>query len=548
MSKELKSLIAERISAGLKRKSVTSASRYACAYRVMTKDYKGPWSFKYHPWLREMHDSGSELNVGQKAAQMGFTEWALNMAFYHLDIHKRDVLYVLPSESDASDFSAGRFDPAIEASPYLKDLFCDVSNVGHKRTGQSNLYVRGSRSRSKLKSIPTGTVLFDEVDEMVQNNIPLAMERASGQLLKSFYMISTPTIDKAGINEYFLGTTQEHFFFRCPGCSRLTELIFPECLEITAEKHDDPGIINSFLKCKDCSVKLVHELKYEWLASGIFVPTFKEQINRGFTVNQMYSSTVKPHTLGGLYLKGQKDEADLQEFYNSKMALTHTPVDAKVDDIMIDKCTKQYLKGNVRKTRIITMGVDVGKFLHFEIDEWALNDVRTPGLDINDDAKPRLLYEGSVRSFEELDRFMRDYYIAGCVVDRHPETREARRFATRFWGRVLLCMYGRGINGKQVQHGSEDELTITVDRTSWLDLSLGRFRYNQIDLPLDLSMEYREHIKNPVRIPVKDSDGNTVHKYVNTDDDHFAHARNYSEIALQIAASLLTPTNIGRVI
>jgi hypothetical protein len=43
-----------------------------------------------------------------------------------------------------------------------------------------------------------------------------------------------------------------------------------------------------------------------------------------------------------------------------------------------------------------------------------------------------------------------------------------------------------------------------------------------------------------VRIYEKDVDGNPIGKYVKagSDDDHFAHARNYSEIALPLAASL----------
>ncbi len=214
--KALAQLIAERISAGLKRKSLTTCSRWSEACRVMGGDsFPGPWTFKYHPWLREMHDSTAEMNVGQKAAQMGYTEWALNTVFYNIDVRNRDVLYVLPAQTpDASDFSAARFDPALELSPHLGKLFSDVKNVGHKRAGSANLYIRGSRSRSGLKSVPVNLIILDEVDEMTQDNIPLALERTAGQVEKQVLMLSTPTISNRGINEYFNLTTQEHFFFK----------------------------------------------------------------------------------------------------------------------------------------------------------------------------------------------------------------------------------------------------------------------------------------------------------------------------------------------
>ena len=111
-------MMAERIAAGLKRKSLTSCSRWSAACRVMGRPYPGAWSFKHHPWLRAMHDSDAEMNIGQKSAQMGFTEWALNRTFFMIDVKGVDCLYVLPAQTpDASDFSAARFDPAARAVP-----------------------------------------------------------------------------------------------------------------------------------------------------------------------------------------------------------------------------------------------------------------------------------------------------------------------------------------------------------------------------------------------------------------------------------------------
>jgi phage terminase large subunit GpA-like protein len=132
-----------------------------------------------------MHDSEAELNVGQKSAQMGYTETVLNITFYNIDVRNIDCLYVLPAKTpDASDFSAARFDPALELSPHLSKIFSEVKNVGHKRAGTTNLYIRGSRSRAGLKSVPVGFIVLDELDEMTQENVRwLLKERRSGQLV-----------------------------------------------------------------------------------------------------------------------------------------------------------------------------------------------------------------------------------------------------------------------------------------------------------------------------------------------------------------------------
>lgn len=498
----------------------------------MGKPYPGKWDWKHHPWLKEMHDAKEELIVGQKSAQMGYTEVALNRTFYSIDVLGESVLYILPATTpDATDFSTSRFDPALELSPHLANLFSDVKNIGHKRAGSANLFIRGSRSRSQLKSLPVGKIVMDEVDEMVQENIALAYERTSGQVEKNIYKISTPTIDNYGINEDFRASSQDHFYFKCPACSRKTELIFPDCLIITAESHTDTKIYDSHIICKECKAVLPHGSKPEFLASGLWVPTYTNRVARGFHINQLYSCTVTPPQIAIAWLKAQLNPTDEQEFYNSKLGLTHAVEGAKITDAIIDTCRKDYKKGSKgRKGTVVTMGVDVGKWLHIEINERIYDTADPYGGTV------RVLHQTKVLNFEDLDGLMNEYGVNFCCIDANPERRKAMEFAQRQWGRVRLIFYGNGINGKTVAVHSDEEHTATVDRTSWLDQSLSRFRNGTIALPVDVDQEYRSHIKSLVRIYKKDQDGNPVGKYVcGNEDDHYAHARTYAEIAAFLA-------------
>src|SRR4029077_2045224 len=274
---------------------VNKCSQWAESYRVMGQPFPGPWSFKHHPWLREMHDSEAEMNIGQKSAQMGYTEWALNKTLFNIDIRSLDCLYVLPSwKPDASDFSNARFSPALELSRHLKELFSDVSNVGHKRAGSANLYIRGSHARSQLKSIPVAQIVIDEKDEMTQENVPLVFERMSGQVTREVLQISTPTYPNYGINKDFMQSSQNHYFFTCPSCSRFTELDFPDCLVVTAEAVTDPTLKESYIRCKECGGKLPHETKAEWLADAVWVEGITGRDWKGWYINQLYSPTVQP--------------------------------------------------------------------------------------------------------------------------------------------------------------------------------------------------------------------------------------------------------------
>ena len=518
-------------------------------YRVMGSPFAGPWTFNHHPWTRDMHDAESEMVVGQKAAQMGFTEWALNKTFKAIDIDGTSVLYVLPANNpDATDFSTARFDPALEGSPHLSNLFTEVKNIHHKRAGHANLYIRGSRSRSQLKSVPVGLLVFDELDEMVQENISLAMERMSGQLEKQALALSTPTIDNYGINGYYKKSSQNHFFFRCPHCNKLTELIFPECLVITSDDADDIAIRDTHLQCKECKHKLEHDSKIDWLKDAQWVQGYTDRIIEGFHINQLYSMTMKPYEIAMLFLRAQTNPTDEQEFYNSKLGLTHIVEGARLTDADFEKCIGTHVKTTVAPGGLVVMGIDVGTWLHYDIEQVFI-DRETITSDINLATSTRLIAEGKVRNFEELDLLVQQFGVSFAVIDANPERRKALEFAQRFWGHVRLCFYATGITGKAINIHAEEEHTMSVDRTSWIDLAMSRFRRKKIILPKDLSIDYKSHLKAPVRVYTKDVLGNPIGKYVTgNEDDHFAHSRTYAELAIQLAVGLARSEDITGVV
>lgn len=555
----LAELLSERITSGLRRTSIVSASKWAEAYRVMGKPYPGNWSFKRHPWLREMHDSQYDLNIGQKAAQMGFTETVLNLCFYYIDMQGVDVLYVLPSKTpDASDFSAARFDAALTLSPHLSKLFSNVKNVGHKKAGHTNFYLRGSKARSGLKSVPVGILVLDEKDEMTQENIPLAKERQSGYDINKTWEISTPTIDGFGINATFNDSTQNEFFFKCQRCSlegkpRWINLTWPDSIEICGEDHLDPKVKESYLKCPMCDGKIPHDTKFDWMQDGRWISQFEKRDVAGWGVSQLYSSTpgTSPEKLVTQYHKSRVNPADEQEFFNSKLGIPHVVEGSKINEKHINSCIGTYETAQANHSGLVTLGVDVGSYLHFEIDKWVLPN---HSVDVNVEARCQVLAVGKCKDFEQLDKLMHLYNVCYCVIDMFPERRKAYEFANRFWGRVRLCRYGRGIQGKQIHTSGDDnldnELSVQVDRTSWLDLSLSRFRNNMITLPRDIPVEYKNNICAPVRVYRKDRQGDSIAEYVKAEskEDHFAHARNYSEIALPLAAAQGVASNItGRV-
>lgn len=533
------------LNAGLVSRTLSTASRWVQHRRIMGEPLIGPYSFLYHPWCKEIHDSSAGFNTIMKAAQLGLTEVAINLAFYTVDVLKRDVLYVLPTALNASDFSKSRFNTALLHSPYLAELFTDTNTVGLKQAGGVNLYIRGSRGDSNLKSIPVSVLILDEADEMDQRAIWLALERLSGQLHKFVFSLSTPTIPNFGIHKLFLQGTQEHFYFKCPRCGRLTEFIFPDCLEICGETITDPNVKRSHLKCKECKGRVDHEEKPEFLKTGKWNPTvLVDDDHRSFYINQMYSYTVKPWELALAYFRGVGDEAAMVEFFNSKQGLPYIPDGGQVTDSEIERAIRRYFQETQRPDigtdRCIVMGIDQGKMNHVVVTEFTVNGRG----DLNAAANAKVLaaFKLPGDDFETLDPLMREWQIKACVIDADPQINDARRFARRFPGYVYLCRYRRGVTGKELQVSEEDSGSpiVTVDRTNWLDASMGRFHSDRVHLPADTSLEFKDHIKALVRTYEKDEQGNPKAVYLNTGPDHFAHAFNYAEIALPLAAGIVS--------
>jgi hypothetical protein len=534
MMTELRLSIAE----GLQSQSLTNCLRWAANRRIMGGDFAGKYSAKHHPWVKEMHNSQAPFNYSMKGAQLGITEILINLAFYTIDMLGKDVLYVLPTSRNASDFSKSRFNTALKLSSYLDRIFTDTNSIEIKQAGANTLYIRGSRGDANLKSIPVSVLLLDELDEMSQRAVNLALTRLDGQLVKSVWGISTPTVPDFGIHKLYKDSTQENFVFKCPCCGRLTRLIWPECVEIIGEGVHDPRCKESFLKCKECGGKLPQESKPDWLGKA------KWEIGnqngnpdiRGFTISQLYSFTVNPGELVTPYIGDG----------------------AKVCEEDVEACIKGHSKQDARPTggeRIITMGVDQGKWNYVEVAEWFFDNYAN---DLNVAAIPKVLYETKFHEedWNILDEMMREWQIQACVIDADPQIMEARRFARRFPGYVWLCRFRKGVTAKEISVSDDDDFSpiATVDRSNWFSAALGRFRHpRRILLPRDVSMEYRTHIQAPIRTYVREGTveekrkrqtDNLVAKYISTGPDHFALARVYNEIALPFAASLTSGEDI----
>lgn len=475
--------------------------------------------------------------VGQKAAQMGFSEVLMNFAFYAVTQLRTAVLYGLPSERpDARDFSATRFDPAISLSPYLSQMLSkSTSNNFLKVFNGVPLYVRGSRGKAAFHSIPVGVTLLDEVDKMSEKSVREAIERLSGQIDWWLRQASTPSVPGHGISKTFQESSQDFFTFKCPGCSRWTELVFPDCLIIPTDDPKDPRINDTYLKCKECAIEIPHLAKPEIFATAKWEPRYRGRNVRGFKISQLYSCTLHPARLAESYLHSLTNPADEQVLYNSKLGEDHVVAGAAVTEEHIMKAIRPYNNRVKASSPIVVMGIDVGKHLHFKIIEYRF---APRAVDPNSDSEAKVLYYDKILTtepgFPELHQFIQEYNPISICIDAAPERISSEKFAKGLWGRAFTVNYNDQTDGRTLMN--TDHFKLTVNRTYWIDQYLGRYMNGTIQLPVQVNEELKVHLKSMKKMYEKDRFGETIGRYVKTEGrTDYAHCGVYCEIALRKA-------------
>ena len=432
--------------------------------------------------------------------------------------YKQGVLYLFPTRDDVTDFSKGRFQPIIANNPqiarYVRDT--DASNI--KKVGTSMLYLRGARSSQKiegikdtssqLKSIPVDCIVFDEKDEMSPNMVQLALERISHSEIQEEISLSTPTIPDFGIDRDYEMSDKRVWMIKCKRCGHDTclELEFPECL---VELRD--GTVRRIcMKCKN-EISPVHG---QWIAQN---PSRSKDLV-GWWIGQLNSRYVNPKLI--LEMFKNPPNGNLTEVYNSKLGMAYVAAENRLTKGDIYACCgKDVTPIEIQNT--CAMGVDVGAELHVVIGY------------PRGDGRYRIIYTGSLSSFEDVHDMAKKYNVKCAVVDMEPETRKARDFAKAEPYSVYLCDYQERL--KVSQRIDERDGVITVRRTETMDTVHSMFTTSgRIELPRRNAEIDRYAIGMTMTAKVLQEDevtGSKRYIYTKLGTDHYFHATNYFLLA-----------------
>jgi hypothetical protein len=494
-----------------------------------------------HSHLADIYRCTARSMVVHKASQMGASEFLVSYALHAADERLATVLYIFPTETHVSDFSAARIGPAIESSVYLDGIVVDggagqdtsgrksrgADRVTLKRVRDRFLYLRGAQISKngmapQLKSIDADVIILDELDEMDPRAAGIAEKRLGHSLLGEQRKVSTPTFPGYGIHAEWLVSDMREWHVLCQHCGERQAMTINQVVlewdELGRPRRWNGDQGHAWVGCIKCGAELDRTGPGEWVA------TFPEREKAGFHLTKLFSSRV--NLIEIVRALDTVDETKRREAYNQDLGEPYTPRGGQLTDETLDKCRRSYAHGPQRAEKTV-LGADVGKVLHVVI--------RGPQHGENGERPQR--FAGEVESFEELGRMVKMFNVERVVIDALPETRKAREFqANHRPGLVWLAYYVAQKTGTRKADPAQwdaDNGVVNLDRTRTMDSTMARFVEGENTLPgyaRDVR-DYYNHLKAEVRILEDGPGGEKVAVFRENGADHLAHAENYCTVA-----------------
>lgn len=509
-----------------------------------------PFDLQEHAYLRDLYELTALASAVQKSAQSGLSEWLISKALHACDERALTVLYVFPTDTHVSDFSAARLGPAIEASEYLAQIVVDGSplrmhgkrgadRVTLKRVRDRFLYFRGGKvqpdgSAPQLKSIDADLLIQDELDELDPRAPSIAAKRLGHSRVAEICSVSTPTYPGRGIHAVYMASDMRQWHVRCASCGNrqpldISDMVtaWDELERPTAWHGKDKG--RAYLACRKCGRETNR------LGAGEWVAAYPGRDVAGYHVTKLFSPLA--NLLDIVKRLQSTNETERRETFNQDLGLPYRPRGGGLDDATLDACRRDYGHGSAKGA--CYMGIDVGRVLHVVVRA-ALSD-----------GTRRQLFAGET-SWADLPALWQRFRPRSTVIDALPETTKAREFqAAMPQDAVWLAYYTRQAIGSKAEAPAvlkRDQGVIDLDRTRILDLTMARF-YRQADaqsqentLPANARdlPDYYAQMKAPVRVLEPDARGQDVASYVESGPDHFCHAEAYCT-----AAGIALPREAG---
>ena len=299
------------------------------------------------------------------SAQVGKTEFILNVIGYHIDRDASPILCIQPTLQMAQAFSKDRLAPMLRDTPKLQGKVKDPrsrdsgNTTLHKVFPGGHITIAGANSAAGLASRPVRIVLCDEVDRYPSSAgtegdpIRLAAKRATTFWNSKLVTVSTPTVKGASrIEAEWLDSDQREYHVKCPHCETSQTLKWRN----VHWEEDKPQ--TACYTCEECGVAWTDADRFKAIKAGEWIATQPESGVAGFRLSGLYSPWVPLDDAVRDFLEAKKLPETLRVWVNTFLGETWEEQGDGIDEANISARREAY-ENVPDAVHLLTAGVDV---------------------------------------------------------------------------------------------------------------------------------------------------------------------------------------------
>lgn len=533
-----------------------TVSEWADTYRKLSSEASaepGQWRTDRAPYQREimdaLNDDDVEKIVMMSSAQVGKTEFILNVIGYHVHQDPAPIMLVQPTLELAQAFSKDRLSPMTRDTPEINKKMADAksrnsgSTMLHKSFSGGHITMAGANSPASLASRPIRIVLMDEVDRYPASAgsegdpVKLVSKRTTTFHNRKIVLVSTPTVkDVSRIELEYEGSTKERWCVSCPSCTHYQPYEF---IRIKFEYDKQlKKCIEVYMACAECGA--IH-FETEWKRTiGKWVARAINSKVRGFHLNEFASPWKSWNEIVEDFYEAKDNPELLKVWVNTSLGETWEEKGEQLDEEALYNRRELYHADVPEGVKILTAAVDTqDNRFEVEVQGWGAGHE-------NWHIEYRILY-GDLKQpqiWNELDEFLKQtwqdvegntFSIATTCMDSGGHfTNEVYKFTKERAARRIFA-----IKGEAPGDGTYLPLIIGTSTNN---------RYKTILVRLGVN-EGKSKVVSALNIPMVDSNGEKMPGYVHfplsTPERHRGYEREYFDGLT--AESLQTRKKMGAV-
>lgn len=444
-----------------------SVSEWADQERKLSSESSaepGQWITARAEYQRGIMDAACDAAVHtvviMSSAQVGKTEFLLNVIGYFIDQEPSPILLTQPTLEMSQAFSKDRVAPMLRDTPALRGKVKEAKSRSsgntmlHKTFPGGHITMAGANSPASLASRPVRAYLGDEIDRYPASAgtegdpVNLGRKRTQTFWNRLVLLTSTPTIKGASrIEAEYELSDQRKYYVPCPHCEHMQPLVWAQV------NWEGKSPLEAMYCCEGCGglwseIERKHAVKRgQWRATESF------NGRAGFHLNELYSPWSTLADIVQSFLEAKNSPETLQTWTNTVLGETWELRGDELDHSSLYARREYYASQVPRGACVLTAAADVqDDRIEVGVEGWG------PGEE-NWKIDYRVFYGDPAQP--ELWRRLRDYLdtryehesgsslgIACATIDSHGHyTEQVYKFVKPLESRRVYAIRGRGSDG-----------------------------------------------------------------------------------------------------